>query len=112
MITHYDSLVGQEFNQFVFFLKPNMKRFVPDSNSPWKFLMLSCISKIVGKEDDNIIGKSVLGMFALMMKPRVVLDIPSYWQEVVNTQLMSLSLTGSFRFHYLIIYLFLYQNLE
>lgn len=68
--------------------------------------------KDIGKEDDNIIDKSVMGMFALMMKPGVVLDNPSYWQEDVNTQLMSLSLTGSFRFPSLVIYLFLYQNVE
>ena len=45
-------------------------------------LVMKCISKILGKEDDNTIGKLVLGMFALMMKLGVVLDIPSYWQEV------------------------------
>ena len=74
--------------------------------------MLRGISKILGKEEKNIIDKSVLGLFALMMKPRVVLDIPSYWQEVINTQLLSLSLTRSFKFPSLIIYLFLYQNVE
>ena len=74
--------------------------------------VLRCISKILGKEDDNTIDKSFLGMFALMMKPKVVLDIPSYWQEFVNTQCMSLSLVGSFRFPSLINYLFLYQNVE
>ena len=60
--------------------------------------VLRCISKILGKEDDNSINKSILGMFTLMMNPGVVLDIPSYWKEVVNARLMSLSLTGSFRF--------------
>ena len=73
---------------------------------------MRCIIKILGKEDDIIIEKSVLGLFALMMKPGVVLDIHSYWKEVFNTKLMSLSLTGSFRFSSLIIYLFLYQNVE
>ena len=75
-------------------------------------LVLRCISNILGKDDDSIVDKSVLGMFALMMKPGVVLDIPSYWQEAVNSQLMSLSLTDSFRFPSLFIYLFLYQNVE
>ena len=56
--------------------------------------MLRCISKILGKEDDSTIDKSVLGMFSLLMKPKVVLDIPSYWQEFVNTQCMSLSLVA------------------
>ena len=60
--------------------------------------ILSHIAKIMGKDDDNAVDKSVLGMFAMMMKPRMVLDIPSYWQEAVNSQLMSLSLTGSFKF--------------
>ena len=54
--------------------------------------MLRCILKILGKEDDSIVDKSVLRLFALMMKPGVVLDIPSYWQEDVDTQLMTLSL--------------------
>ena len=74
--------------------------------------MLSCIANILGKDDDRTMDKSVLGMFAMMMKPGVVLDIPSYWQEAFNSQLTSLSLTGSFRFPSLIVYLFLYQNVE
>ena len=74
--------------------------------------VLKCITNILGKYDDITVEKSVLGMFAMMMKPGVVLDIPSYWQEAVKSQLMSLSLTGSFRFPSLAIYLFLYQNVE
>ena len=41
--------------------------------------VLSHIAKILGKDDDNAVDKSVLGMFAMMMKPGMVLDIPSYW---------------------------------
>lgn len=74
--------------------------------------VLSCIAKILGKDDESIVDKSILGMFAMMMKPGLVLDIPSYWQEFVNSQLMRLSLTGSFRFPSLIVYLFLYKNVE
>ena len=74
--------------------------------------MLRCIANILGKVDDGTVDKSILGMFAMMMKPRLVLDIASYWQEAFNTQLMSLSLTGSFRFPSLIVYLFLYKNVE
>ena len=75
-------------------------------------LVLSCIANILGKDDDSTVDKSILMMFSMMMKPRLVLDIPSYWKEVVNSQFMSLSLTGSFRFHSLIVYLFLYQNVQ
>ena len=74
--------------------------------------VLRCIAKILGKYDDSTVEKSVLGMFTMMMKPGVVLDIPSYWQEAVNSQLMTLSLIGSFKFPSLAIYLFLYQNVE
>ena len=51
-------------------------------------------------------------MFSLMMKPGMVLDIPSFWQEIVNSQLMAFPLTGFFRFPSLLVYLFLYQNVE
>ena len=66
----------------------------------------------MGKDDDKAVDKSILGIFSMMMKPGMVLDIPSYWQEVVNSWLMSLSLTGSSIFPSLIIYLFLYKNVE
>ena len=74
--------------------------------------VLRCIAKIFGKDNNSTVDKSILGMVAMMMKPRVVMDIPSYWQEAFNSQLMSLSLTGSFKFPSLVIYLFLYQNVE
>ena len=31
LIAYYDSHAGQEFKQFIHFLKPNTKQFVPDS---------------------------------------------------------------------------------
>ena len=68
--------------------------------------------EILGRDDDREIDKAALGMFALMMKPGVVLDIPSFWQEVVNSQLIAFPLTGYFRFLSLVVYLFLYQNFE
>ena len=113
------SCAGEEFNQFMFHLKPNMKQFQPECG---EFTMgvfnkdtqpvLSSIAKILGKEDDVTVDRLVLGMFAMMMKPGTVLDIPSFWQEAVKSQLMSPSLTGSFKFPSLIVYLFLYQNVE
>ena len=73
LIAYYDSLVGQEFNQFIFFMKPDTENFAPDSK---EFSMevfdvevrpvLRCISNILGKDDDNSVGKSVRGMFALI----------------------------------------------
>lgn len=54
----------------------------------------------------------VLGFFSLMMKSDIVLDIPSFWVNVINTQFMTLPLTGSFKFPLLITYLFLYHNVE
>lgn len=63
-----------------------MKQFQPDNK---EFSMdifdaeirpgLRNIVKILGKEDDNAVDKSVLQMFTLMMKSRKLLDIPSYW---------------------------------
>ena len=75
-------------------------------------LVLSHIAKILGKDDDNAVDKLVLGMFSMMMTLGMVLYIPSYWQEAVNSQLMSLSLTGSFKFPSLIVYFLLYQIVE
>ena len=74
--------------------------------------ILSCIAEILGKENDQTVDKLVLGMYALMMKPGVVLDIPYFWQEIVNSQLLAFPLTGFFRFPSLLVYLFLYQNVE
>ena len=56
------------------------------------------------------IDRSVLGIFSLMMNPKVVLDIPSFWQENMNSQIMSLTLTGSFKFISIVTYLFMYKN--
>ena len=75
-------------------------------------LVLSSIAKILGKENVITVDRLFLGMFIMMIKPSMVLDIPSFWQEVVNSLLMSLSLTSSFKFPSLIVYLFLYQNVE
>ena len=41
--------------------------------------ILSYIAEILGKDNAHTVDKLVLGMFALMMKPGVVLDIPSFW---------------------------------
>lgn len=54
----------------------------------------------------------MLGFFSLMMKPEIVLDIPEFWVDTINTQFMTLPLTGSFKFPLVITYLFLYQNSE
>ena len=119
MVTYYESLAGEEFNQFMFHLKLNMKQFQPECG---EFSMgvfnedtrpvLSSFAKILGKEDDVMVDKSVLGMFTMMMKPGMVMDIPSFWQEAVNLQLMSLSLKGSFKFPCVFVYLFFYQNVQ
>ena len=100
-------------------MKPNTQQFIPNSKEfPMEVFdievkpVLSCIAKILGKDDNSTVEKSILGMFIMMMKLGLALDIPSYWQEVVKSKLMSLSLTGSFRFPSLIVYLFLYQNVE
>ena len=84
-MAHYDSLASQEYNQFISFLKPNTQQFAPDNKYfPMEVFdievrpVLKCITKILGKDDDSTVDKSVMGMFALMMKPGVVLDIPSY----------------------------------
>ena len=70
----------------MFYLKPDMKHFHLDCK---EFAMevfdaktrpvLSNIAKILGKNDDNIVEKPVLGRFSMMMKLGMVLDIPSYW---------------------------------
>ena len=85
LVACYDSLAGQDFNQFIHFLKPNTQQFQPDSKYfPMKIFdtevqpVLSSVAKILGKDDDSTVDKSILGMFAMMMKPGMVLDIPSY----------------------------------
>lgn len=59
-----------------------------------------------------MVDKTILGMFTLMMKPGVVLYIPAYLENVVNTQFMNLSRTGCFRFPPLVAHLFLYSHVE
>ena len=58
------ALQSQEFNKFIFFLKPDTKQFVPDSKEfsmevfdEEVWLALRWISKILGKEDENTIDK-------------------------------------------------------
>jgi len=70
------------------------------------------IYKILGKEDSRQVDKAVLGFFTVMMKPEVILDIPAFWLDTINTQFMTLSLTSSFKFPLVVTYLFLYQNTE
>lgn len=47
-----------------------------------------------------------------MMKPEIVLYIPTFWVDIINTQFMTLPLTWSFKFPSVITYLFLYRNFE
>ena len=60
--------------------------------------IIQILANILGEEDFFMIYREIFSMFALMMKPRVVLDIPTYLENFVNNQFMSFSLTGSFRF--------------
>jgi len=116
---YFEDLSNEEFGEYMSYLRSNSKEaqlegeeFSLEVFDAEYRPILSCIAEILGKYNDQIVDKLVLGMYALMMKPGVVLDIPSFWQEIVNSQLMAFSLTGFFRFPSLIVYLFLYQNVE
>lgn len=70
--------------------------------------ILQILAIFFGKEDTAVIDKAILGIFSVMMKPDVVLDIPSFGEGVINAQFMNLSLTVCFIFPSLITYIFLY----
>ena len=70
------------------------------------------VISLLGREDSRQVDKVVIGVFTKMMKQEVVLDIPAFWVDTINTQFMTLSLTGSFKFPSVVTYLFLYQNVE
>ena len=115
--TYFQELSGLRFTQILFFLIPEKENFSFESDT---FRLssfakdvrqiLQILAKVLGREDAMVVDKSILGMFALMMKPGVVLHIPTYLESVINNQFMSLSITGSFRFPYLVTYLFLYSH--
>lgn len=116
---YYDNLSPQESSHVTSFLAPKSGQFSLDAIlfSLDIFAIdirpvLQVISKILGKENSKQVDKVVLGFFSLMMKPKVVLDIPTFWVDTINNQFMTLPLTGSFKFPSVITYLFLYQNAE
>lgn len=115
LISYYDSMSPQELSHVTSFLAPKSSQFSLDGNifSLEMFVVdisyvLQVIAKILGKEDSNLVDKFFLGFLSLMMKPEVVLDIPTFWVDAINTQFMTLPLTGSFKFPSVITYLFLY----
>lgn len=119
LISYYDSMYPQELSHVTSFLAPKSSQFSLDGNifSLEMFAVdirtvLQVIAKILGKEDSKQVYKVVLGFFSLMMKPEVVLDIPTFLVDAINTQFMTLPLTGSFKFPTVLTYLFLYQNAE
>lgn len=40
--------------------------------------ILQIIAKVLGREDTTFIDKDILGMFNLILQPKVVVDIPAY----------------------------------
>ena len=90
----------------------DLNKFPPSLFTEYMRPILQILAKIMGKEHDVMIDREILGMFALMMKPGVVLEIPTYLENYIYNQFMSLSLTGSFRFPSLVTYLFLYSHVE
>ena len=86
LIQYFEELSNEEFNRCMLFLvsSPEKTQFESGKFSLEAFNVqykpfLSCIMEIFGRDDDREIDKAALGMFALMMKPGVVLDIPSFW---------------------------------
>lgn len=119
LISYHENMSPQELSHVTSFLAPKSSQFYLDGNifSLEMFAVdirpvLQIIAKILGKEDSKKVDKFVLEFFSLMMMPEIVLDIPSFWVEVINTQFMTSPLTGSFKFPTVIAYLFLYQNVD
>lgn len=74
--------------------------------------ILQTLENILGREDTNIIGKAILGIFILMTSPKAVFDLPPFLEKMVNSQLTNISLTRCFRFPSLVTYLLLYAHAE
>lgn len=55
--------------------------------------ILQILAEILGREDKTIIDEAILGIFSLMMNPEMIFDIPTFWERMVNSQLLDLSLT-------------------
>ena len=47
-----------------------------------------------------------------MMQPDVVLDIPTFWEHSINSQLLNFSIVKCLKFPSLLIYLFLYVHID
>lgn len=119
MLVYFENLLGQEYAQIVFYLIPSGKQFYLQSNH---FLLntfvedvrpiLQILTKVLGRDDASVIDKATLGIFSLMMKPKFVLDIPYFWEGVINAKFMNISLIGCFIIPSLITYLFLYAHVE
>ena len=107
------------YAKIVFDLMPSGKQFSLESSQfPLNSfvedirLIIQILTKILGRDDVLVIDKVTLGIFNLMMKPSVVLDIPDFWEGKINAQFMNLSLIGCFRFPSLITYMFLSSHVE
>lgn len=74
--------------------------------------ILQEIFRVLGKDENYVIDHATIGMFHLVMKPNVILNIPTFLEDLLNSQLLNFNLTGCFRFPSLLVYLLLYVHVE
>ena len=91
--SYFQELSGPKFTEIVFYLLPEKEKFsleleiFPLNTSTEDIRpVLQILAKFLGRKDVMVVDNSILGMFSLMMKPRVILDIPTYLENVINNQ--------------------------
>lgn len=91
-----------------------LKQTVFPIDSFWEDVQpfLQVIARVLGEENTSTIDREVIGMFNLVMQPEVTLDIPNFWEDLVNSKFSNLNLSSCFIFLSLLVFLFLYVHVE
>jgi len=119
LVARFQNFSGGDYDKLSFHLIPHGNIFSLDptffplySFAEYVKPILQVIAKVLGKENTSIIDRVVTGIFNFFMQPEVILDIPTFWEGLVNSKLSNLNLTGCFIFPPLLVYFFLYVHAE
>lgn len=119
LLPSFQNLSRKDYTQMILFLMPTWQQLPiePTQFSPETFIedvrpFLQIIAKVLGMEDTTINYRAIFGMFNLILQHVNVLDLPAYWEKMVNSKLSELALTGCLIFPSLVAYLFMYTHVE
>lgn len=74
--------------------------------------ILQIIMRILRRDETTVIDFQAIRLFHLMIQPGVMLDVPTFLEHSINSQILNFSVTMCFRFPSLLVYFFKYVHVE